>query len=49
MDLRFRVIVAINLDIDTYFEMGDYRAFRIKSVKVGDLKTLEVIDLRNLK
>lgn len=45
MDLRFRVIVAINLDIDTYFEMGDYRAFRIKSVKIGDLKTLEVIEL----
>lgn len=45
MDFRFKVIVAINLDIDTYFEMGDYRAFRIKSVKIGDLKTLEVIEL----
>ena len=45
MDLRFRVIVVINLDVETAFEMGDYRAFRIKSVKVGDLKTLEVIEL----
>ena len=45
MDLRFRVIVAINLDVETAFEMGDYRAFRIKSVKIGDLKTLEVIEL----
>lgn len=45
MDFRFKVIVAINLDIDTYFEMGDYRAFRIKSVKIGDLKTLEVTEL----
>lgn len=44
MDLRFRVIVAINLDVETAFEMGDYRAFRIKSVKVGDLKTLEVAE-----
>ena len=44
MDLRFKVIVAINLDIDTYFEMGDYRAFGIKSVKIGDLKTLEVAE-----
>ena len=25
--------------------MGDYRAFRIKSVKIGDLKTLEVTEL----
>lgn len=45
MDLRFRVIVAINLDVETAFEMGDYRAFRIKSVKIGDLKTLEVAEL----
>lgn len=45
MDFRFKVIVAINLDINTYFEMGDYRAFRIKSVKIGDLKTLEVTEL----
>lgn len=44
MDFRFKVIVAINLDIETAFDMGDYRAFRVKSVKIGDLKTLEIAE-----
>lgn len=44
MDLSYKVIVAINLDLDTAFKIGEYRAFKIKSIKVGDLKTLDIAE-----
>ena len=44
MDFRFKVLVAVNLDLDTAFKIGEYSAFKVKSIKVGDLKTLDVAE-----
>lgn len=44
MDFRFKVLVAVNLDLDTAFKIGEYSTFKVKSIKVGDLKTLDVAE-----
>ena len=46
MDFRFKVLVAVNLDLDTAFKIGEYSAFKVKSIKVGDLKTLDVAEYK---
>lgn len=42
MDFRFKVLVAINLDSSTVSNIRNYNLYRVKSVKLADVKTFTV-------
>lgn len=42
MDFRFKVLVAINLDSSTISNIRNYNLYRVKSVKLADVKTFTV-------
>lgn len=42
MDFRFKVLVAINLDSSTASNIRNYNLYRVKSVKLADVKTFTV-------
>lgn len=42
MDFRFKVLVAINLDSSTVSNIRNYNLYRVKSVKIADVKTFTV-------
>lgn len=42
MDFRFKVLVAINLDSSTISNLRNYNLYRVKSVKLADIKTFTV-------